>query len=159
LKNARAKKQARRLLDKQEYAGAVNFIREEVGKGAEEQALAEEYLQATNTSLEGANELMQRTDYPGAAGLYKTVLDAYPETPELQQRVLLNSTQIAGQLDTCAENLMEAGLVAYRAGEFTRGIEIWQQIIAFNPQHQPALDAIETTEEQLSRLKTMNDKE
>lgn len=147
------------MLDKQEYVGALNFIREEVRKGAEEQALAEEYLQAANTSLERANELMKKADYPGAAILYKTVLDAYPETPELQQRVLLTSAQIADQLDTCAENLMEAGLVAYRAGEFTRSIEIWQQIIAFNPQHQAALDAIETTEEQLSRLKTMNDKE
>lgn len=147
------------MLDKHEYAGAVNFIHEEVRKGAEEQALAEEYLQAANTSLERANELMKRAEYPGSAGLYKTVLDAYPKAPELQQRVLLTSTQIADQLDICAENLMEAGLVAYRAGEFTRGIEIWQQIIAFNPQHQAALDAIETTEEQLSRLKTMNDKE
>ena len=70
----------------------------------------------------------------------------------------MTSTQIADQLNSCAENLMEAGLVAYRAGEFTKSIDIWQQIISFNPQHQAALDAIETTQEQLTRLKTMNEK-
>ena len=44
MKNARAQKQARRLLDEQEYADAVNLIRDEISKGAGEQALAEEYL-------------------------------------------------------------------------------------------------------------------
>ena len=146
------------MLDQQKYTGAVNFIHEEIRKGAEEQALAKEYLQAANTCLERANELMKKADYPGAARLYKTVLDAYPKSPELQQQVLLTSTQIADQLNSCAENLMEAGLVAYRAGEFTKSIDIWQQIISFNPQHQAALDAIETTQEQLTRLKTMNEK-
>jgi hypothetical protein len=43
LKNARAQKQAL-LLDEQEYADAVNLIRDEISKGAGEQALAEEYL-------------------------------------------------------------------------------------------------------------------
>lgn len=146
------------MLDEQNYAGAVNFIHEEIRKGAEEQSLANEYLQAANTCLERANELMKKADYPGAARLYKTVLDAYPKAPELTQRVLLTSTQIADQLNSCAENLMEAGLVAYRAGEFTKSIDIWQQIISFNPQHQAALDAIETTQEQLTRLKTMDKK-
>ena len=159
MKNARAQKQARRLLEDQEYADTVNFIHDEVSKGAEEQALAEEYLQAANTCLEHADKLMNTADYPGAARLFKTVLDGYPKAPELQQRVILTSTQIADQLNTCAENLMEAGLVAYRAGEFTKGIDIWQQILTFNPQHQAALDAIETTQEQLSRLKTLNEVE
>ncbi len=147
------------MLDKQEYADAVNLIRDEVSKGAEEQALAEEYLQAANTCLEHADSLLKTADYPGAAQLFKTVLDGYPKAPELQQQVALTRTQIADQLNTCAEHLMEAGLIAYRAGEFTKSIDIWQQILVFNPQHQAALDAIETTQEQLSRLKTLNEKE
>ena len=159
LKNARAQKQARRLLDEQKYAGAVNLIRDEISKGAEEQALAEEYLEAVNTCLESADGLLKTGDYPDAALLFKTVLDGYPKSPELQQRVALTRTQIADKLNTCAEKLMEAGLVAYRAGEFTRSIDIWQQILAFNPQHQAALDAIETTKQQLSTLKTLEDKE
>lgn len=159
LKNARAQKRARRLLEKQEYADTVNLIRDEVGKGAEEQALAEEYLEAVNNCLEHADERMKTADYPGAARLYKTVLDGYPKAPELQQRVALTHEQIIDRLDLCAENLMEAGLFAYRAGEFTKGIDIWQQILAFDPQHQAALDAIETTQEQLTRLKTLNEVE
>jgi len=147
------------LLDEQKYAGAVNLIRDEISKGAGEQALAEEYLEAVNTCLESADGLLKTGDYPDAAVLFKTVLDGYPKDSELQQQVALTRTQIEGKLNTCAERLMEAGLVAYRAGEFTKSINIWQQILAFNPQYQAALDAIETTKQQLSTLKTLEDKE
>lgn len=159
LKNQRARLQARSLLDKQEYAAAVDFIRDAILKGAGEQALGEEYLEATNSSLAQADSLIKAADYAAAALLFKTVLDGYPQTPDLQQRVTLTRTQIADRLNSCAERLMEAGLVAYRAGEFDRSIDIWQQILVFDPQHQAALDAIETTRQQLSRLKSLKDKE
>lgn len=159
LKNQQLRQQARQLLDKQEYAAAVNFIHDEIFNGADEQALAGEYLEAANACLEHADNLMKTGDYSGAALLFKTVQDSYPKAPLLQQRVTLTRTQIADQLDTCAEKLMEAGLIAYRAEEFTKSIDIWQQILVFNPQHQAALDAIETTRQQISRLKTLKDKE
>jgi len=102
---------------------------------------------------------MKIGDFSGAATLFKTVRDGYPKAPVLQQRVTLTRMQIADQLDTCAEKLMEAGLVAYRAEKFTKSIDFWQQILVFNPHHQAALGAVETTRQQMSRLKTLKDKE
>lgn len=159
LKNQQLRQQARQLLDKQEYVATLNFIRDEILKGAKEQALAEEYLEAANTCLEHADNLMEIGDYSGAAMLFKTVQESYPKAPALQHRVTLTQTQISDQLVTCAEKLMETGLVAYRAEEFTKSIDIWQQILVFNPEHQAALDAIETTRQQISRLKALKDKE
>jgi cytochrome c-type biogenesis protein CcmH/NrfG len=54
---------------------------------------------------------------------------------------------------------MEAGLVAYRSGEFAAAIDIWQQVLEFNPQHQAAKDSIQTTERQLVNLKALDSKE
>ena len=158
LKNQEARKQARHLLDKHKYAAAVNFISDEIIKGADEQALAEEYLEAANTCLEHADKLMKGEDYLNASKLFKTVRDGYPKVQALQKRVKLTRTQIADQLYVCAEKLMEAGLVAYRAEEFTKSIDIWQQILVFNPTHQAANNAIQTTKQQISKLKMLENK-
>lgn len=147
------------LLSEQDYAGAIDLIQEEFHKGVDDQALAEEYLQAANGSLILAESLTSQGYCSKAAILLKTVQDSYPKSLKLQQQIKASPVQIAERIDACTEKLMEAGLVAYRSGEFAAAIDIWQQVIEFNPQHQAAKDSIQTTERQLTNLKALDSKE
>ena len=148
--------QIHRLLNEQDYAGAMELIQAEIRKGTNESRLSKEYLQASNGGLGQAKTLMQQGHYFRAAFLLKNLRATYPRTPELQQQVATTPTQLTADIALCTQNLMEAGLVAYRAGELSTALDIWQQILAVDPQHQAAKNASQTTQQQLLKLKTLN---
>lgn len=151
-----ALKQARQLLSEKDYIGTINLIQEEIRKGGSEKALAKEYLQAVNASLSQAETFMSEGHYQNAALLLKTVQNSYPRNPKLKKQVTATPEQLKVKIDFCTDNLMEAGLIAYRSGEFATAINIWQQVLAIDPQHQVAQSSIQTTEQQLSKLKSLN---
>lgn len=146
------------MSSEQNYADAITLIQIEIQKGADEQSLAKEYLQAANGGLELAASQMTQGHYSRAAILLRTIKDNYPRTPELQKQVSSSPEKITADIELCTQTLMDAGLVAYRAGELTKALDIWQQILTINPQHQAAKNASQTTQQQLQKLKTLNGK-
>ena len=157
--NVKVRQRARLLLDKLEYTATIDLIREAIDQGTEEAFLSKEYQQAANGSLVQADVLMEQGHYQSAAHVFKIVQDSYPQSPELQQQITISPAQLADKIDVCAEKLMEKGLVAYRSGAFTTAIDIWQEVLNLNPQHQAAQDSIQTTQMQLAKLKTINSKD
>lgn len=136
----------------------MTLIRSEIRKGMDEQDLAREYLQAVDGSLVQAQTLMEQANYPAAALLFKSVLDNSPRNPALQQKIAVSPAQLAEKIAICTAKLMDAGLVAYRSGELGAAIDIWQQVLSFNPQHQAAKKSIQTAQLQLSNLKNLEQK-
>jgi tetratricopeptide (TPR) repeat protein len=158
-KNDLARRQARQLLEKQDYIGAINLIQAEIRKGLDEQVMGEEYLQAANSSLGQADTFLKQGRYPKAALIFKTVQESYPQSLGLQKQVTASPMQLANKLNLCTEKLMEEGLVAYRSGEFAIAIVVWEQVLEFNPQHQAAQNSIQTTQLQISNLKSLDNKQ
>ncbi len=156
--NTLTRQQARQLLAKQNYISTINLIQDEIRKGIDEQVLAKEYIQAANGCLAQADTLIKRGDYPKAALLLKTVRESYPKSIELQQQMAASPTQLTDKINLCTEELMEEGLIAYRSGEFATAINHWEQVLAFNPGHQAAQSSIQTTQLQLSNLRSMDSK-
>ena len=152
----RTREQARRLLSQKDYIGTIDLIQKELRKGVDEKVLSKEYLQAANTSLSQADTLMKGGHYSEAALLLRTVLGSYPRSLKLQEQVAASPAQIKVKIDLCSDKLMEAGLLAYRSGELTASVNIWQQILEFDPQHKAAQNSIQTTQQQLSKLKALN---
>lgn len=145
-------------MDKQDYNGTIDFIRNEIRKGLEEQVLAKEYLQAANAILVEADLLMRQEHYQRAALLFQSIQDSYPLSLELQQQITASPAQLTEKINLCTERLMDAGLVAYRSGDFAKAIDSWEQVLKFNPQHQAAQNSIQTTKLQLAKLKALNGK-
>ena len=152
----RTREQARRLLSQKDYIGTIDLIQKELRKGVDEKVLSKEYLQAANTSLSQADTLMKGGHYSKAALLLRTVLGSYPRSLKLQEQVAASPAQIKVKIDLCSDKLMEAGLLAYRSGELAASVNIWQQILEFDPQHKAAQNSIQTTQQQLSKLKALN---
>lgn len=151
----RVREKAQLYLTDKDYTGAIDFIQSEISKGIDEQLLAKEYLQAFNGSMHQADTLMAQGQYSQAALLYKKLQDSLPASKVLQKNIAALPAQFKEQIDICTEKLMEQGLLAYRSGEFTTAITIWEQVLEFNPQHQPAQDSIQTTKRQLSNLESI----
>ena len=157
--NDLARQQARQLLAKQDYIGTIKLIQAEIRKGIDEQVMGKEYLQAANSSLGQADTFMKQGHYPKAAMIFKTVQESYPQSLGLQKQVTASPMQLANKINLCTEKLMEEGLLAYRSGEFAIAINVWEQVLEFNPQHQAAQNSIQTTQLQISNLKTLDNKE
>ena len=154
-----ARQHARQLLAKQDYLGAINLIQDEIRKGIDEQAMGKEYLQAANSSLAQADTFLKQGYYPKAALIFKTVQESYPQSLGLQKQVTASPMQLADKLNLCTEKLMEEGLVAYRSGEFAIAINVWEQVLGINPQHQVAQNSIQTTQLQITNLKTLHNRQ
>lgn len=157
-RETRAHQQVSQLLERQDYVGTINLIQRERHKGVAEQKMAKEYLQAANGILRQTDTLMKQGQYSKAAILLRTVQASYPRSLELQKQITASPVQLTNKLDLCTEKIMASGVAAYRSGEFATAIDIWQQVLEYNPQHQAAKSSIETTQLQLSNLKTLDGK-
>jgi tetratricopeptide (TPR) repeat protein len=151
------KEEINRRLDAREFYSALEEIRREVNRGTPEKDLAPEYLLALNgVIVQGQFQLKE--DNPGRAGLlFRAGLDSFPKDPDLASTVDLTSAELEAKIDFCADKLMEKGLIAYRVGNLNDAIEVWKQALAFHPQHQPCLNAIQTAYTQLKNLKSITD--
>lgn len=144
------------MLSNKYYIDTIDLIQKEIRKGVDEEVLGKEYLQAANACLSRADTLLKDGQFSEAGFLLKTVHDSYPQSGKLQGQIAASPAQIKVKIDFCTDKLMEAGLLAYRSGELAPAINIWQQVLAVNPQHQAAQNSLHTTRQQLSKLKALN---
>jgi hypothetical protein len=144
------------LLSNKYYIDTIALIQKEIRKGVDEEILGKEYLQAANACLSRADTLIKDGHDSEAGLLLKIVQDSYPQSPKLQGQIAASPAQIKVKIDLCTDKLMAAGLLAYRSGELASAINIWQQVLAFDPHHQAAQNFLQTTQQQLAKLKALN---
>ncbi len=150
----RAKKQEiNRLLEEGEALAVLELIGQERQQGTSEKKLAVEYPLALNGVIEQGQSLLAG-NRPGQAGkLFRSVLNSLPESSDLLSNVILISGELESKIELCGKQLMEQGLIVYRAGQLDDAIEVWEQILAFDTQHQAGRKAIQTAKVQLTNLK------
>ena len=115
-----------------DYPQAPDMIVQAVNKGIPEKSLGENYVI-----------------------IFKKGQTANPKSKPLIIQINLSEKKIEEHIEACSQELMEQGLVAYRSGQLEVAIDKWKKIILFVPNHSVALKAIETTETQLSNLKSL----
>lgn len=116
------------------------------------------FVLAMNGGLKQADLLLQSEAYDSAAEVLKAIKDDYPLKHSLQQQLTRTSSQIIESFNLCTQKMMDAGLLAYRSGDFPGAIDIWEKIVAVDPQHAAALNSLQTTRMQMSKLKDLNNK-
>lgn len=146
------------LLTTEDYPAALALIRKELRRGLREPQIADEYLQAINGTLALASDAFTSGGYARAGALLQQARLGYPHEATLVARVELPPRDLDARIDSCAEELMEHGLAAYRSGELGSAIQIWEQILTFDPEHKAARKAIQTTRLQLDNLETLDNR-
>ena len=144
-----------RLLERQDYAEAIRLSYEELRKNPARQ-VDSLFVKSMNAGLNQADLYVQAESYDSAAELLKTVKDYYPAKNSLQPQLTKTPSQVSESLDICIQNMMEAGLLAYRSDDFQTAMGLWEKIIIIDPQHAAALNSLQTTRMQLSKLKDLN---
>lgn len=156
--DAQTRQTVRLYLGEQQYTKALKLMSEETQQSVIER-FSEEFMLAINGSIDQAGSFMQNGQYSEAGMLLKTVMDNYPTDPVLQEKTTKTPEHIANDIYKCTEKMMASGLMAYRSGELSTAIDIWEQVLSIDPEHLAAQDSIQTTRIQLSRLKDLHSKD
>jgi tetratricopeptide (TPR) repeat protein len=151
------KQEIRSLLGKKHFLAALKGINRETKRGISEEKLAPEYLQALNGAIEQGELLLVENNLGQAGVLFRAVLNSLPDSSDLLLNVDLAPREIESRMNLCAEQLMEQGLIIYRAGRLNDAIEVWEKIMAFMPQHQASQNALQTAYVQLANLKKITE--
>jgi tetratricopeptide (TPR) repeat protein len=147
---AAVRQKIRQLLAADSYPAALALV---LSSGLSETELAEEYGLALKGLLKKA-DVYREKDLPEKAGpLYRAALDGYPATPAVAAKAGTRPAGITAGIETCADQLLERGLAAYRSGDLDQAIRTWKLIHVFAPQHQASRKALQTAEVQLANLK------
>ena len=149
------KQDLRTLLQEHEYPAAVTLAGQARHNNGHGQDLDPEFVAAMNGVLSAAENLLDRGDYGGAGRLFKLAQTQYPPEMELQRQLTHRPEELKTRLGFCSEELIEAGLAAYRAGELGSSLTFWEQVLAFDPDNLTAQNALKTTTQQLENLQTI----
>jgi hypothetical protein len=123
-----------------------------------EAQLKQFYPQIINPLLLSAEQAKER-NFPTRAGrLFMLAKEVYPTTKQFNSTINLTEDAIDKQIEHCADELMRAGLNAYRSGALSIAVESWTEIDQFAPDHTPSQLAINTAKQQLQSLEKLTSK-
>lgn len=144
------------LLEKNSYNRALDLMSSRTNPGAPPAGVDREYIMAMNGIIAAGEESLSRSDYAVSGQSFRVALDFYPVQASLRGRISRDQAQVRKQLETCANRLLEQGLMEYRSGNLQNAIGRWKEIITFDANNKEALKAIETATVQLRTLQNMN---
>lgn len=148
----KTKQKIEALINQGNLAQAHRELLEARSQGVTETSLAEIYTKMENQLLQEAGRARRESHFDRAGKFYRMVLNAYPKQPEVQSGIIMSGAEVDTQIEQCADELMKAGLVAYRGGELAVAVKTWKKISEFHPEYSPAQVAIATAEQQLENL-------
>jgi tetratricopeptide (TPR) repeat protein len=102
-----------------------------------------------------ADQQFQQQNFFAAGKLYRQVRLELRLPQAAVSNVSISLAELDRQLESCANQLLTQGLLAYRHGNLEEALEIWHKINIFNPQHTASQRAIQTTRLQLKNLEKL----
>lgn len=142
-------------LEQQHPESALEHLRAAHESGYPPKELAVLYPTVINALTKEA-DASRVSGKPARAGkLYRLALTNYPDSPDTARRIQLQPGTLHQNIEQCADDLMQQGLVYYRTGHLDDALDTWMKIGSFLPDHQPSLIAIETTRTQLQTLREL----
>jgi tetratricopeptide (TPR) repeat protein len=148
-------RQAMRLVEQGEYERALSIIREGVAAGESEADYAHAYVQAIQSLQSRGLSYFLTSQYDRAGLTFRAVLESFPTSESLRARIRYSREEVTSYVSSCADRLMENGLLHYRNGNLGQAIQTWEKVLRFDPFHPEARKALETARVQLRHLKTI----
>lgn len=142
-------------LERGRYQEAIELLRSAQEQGHSPELFSDAWPQALNGLLALAEQHRKNREYSDAGHLYQLGLRFFPENSPLAEAIVMDQPELRAQLEVCADQLLNLGLLADRQGELERAIAIWNKIGDFHPQHKASQQALATTRRQLQNLESL----
>lgn len=149
------KKNIDALVEKEEFARALEVIKGQVKSGKSELSFRNQYVASLNGLARKGVRLFSEKDYAPAGINFRKVMNHFPTHRAIWADMHYSPEDIRSYIKTCAEKLMEEGLMEYRKGNLEKAISIWETILKFNSTYSEAKRTIDTATIQLKNLESL----
>lgn len=138
-------------LERRNFLNALRLMQQEVLLGRSESSLSKEYGLALRGGMNYGDELLRKGEISKSGVYFRQMLNLYPRSLPAVSGV--SARMIENRLSECSDQLMANGLAEYRAGQMQQAIDLWTELLAFNPERTEAIKAISTSSIQMRNLK------
>jgi hypothetical protein len=136
-----------------EYQKAIDIYKVEYRKHLHDQALEREYVKSIENIKPVADKALDKEDFASAGRIYGILLKNYPHFKGFENKLSFNSTHLNEKLSYCKKALFKQGFQEYRKGNLNGAIELWQDLLAIDPQNTDIKESLRTAKLQQKKLR------
>lgn len=140
------------LVQKGDYAGAVELIGNVDQKYVAEIQCSASYIAALNGLADSGMQYFKEGDFTRAGMTFKCVVEHMSPDSSTNGKYTKTPENIRSLLIICEDRLMKQGLSQYRSGNLGDAIATWKDVLKLNPNHPEAKKALKTATVQLKNL-------
>lgn len=146
--------QARQELGAEHYTKALALYQAALMDYPGDEALRAGYAGAVDEIKAGGDRALAAKNFSLAGKIEKLLLKNLAAFKGLQTTAVLNGEGLLEAIKVCSTNLTSRGLAEYRKGNLATAIEVWQSLLAFEPENTEVKKAVETAKAQLGKLRS-----
>ena len=141
-------------MDAGEYQKAADIYAVAHQKHPRDQALLKEYVQSIEKIKTIADEVFARDDFISAGQLYAVLIKNYPNpsSEDLGVNISFKIALLYEKFSTSKKIISRQGFEAYRKGNLSQAIALWQALIDIDPNNPDIIKALNTAKLQKKNL-------
>ena len=144
--------QAKKLIEAGEYQKAIDVYNVEYQKHPHDLSLAREYVMSIENIASAADKALDKEDFASAGRNYDVLLKNYEHFKGFDKELSFNSIYLNEKLCYCKKAMFKQGFQEYRKGNLSEAIELWQDLLAIDPQNTDIKKALKTATFQQKNL-------
>ena len=150
--SAQAVNLAKKHMKAGEYQKAIDVYHVEVQKHPHDLSLAREYVKSIGNIASAADNALDKEDFASAGRNYDVLLKNYAHFKGFDKELSFNSIYLNEKLCYCKKAIFKQGFQEYRKGNLSEAIELWQDLLAIDPQNTDIKKALKTATLQQKNL-------
>ncbi len=136
-----------------EYQMAIDFYKAEYEKHPQDRLLVKGYVNIVEMIKTAADRASDRCDLASAGQTYNVLLKNYPDFKTFDHMLSFDRAQLNSRLAYCETALSKKGLQAYREGDLSEAISLWQESLVIDPNNTDVKKALNTAKIQQKNLR------
>ena len=143
---------ARRYLQVGQYQKAIDTYHAGYLRASRDSRLVASYAESLEQMAAVADQTLVRQSAGEAGKIYDILLRNYARFEGFEQKLAFSRLDLEEKLDYCKKTLFKQGFQAYRQGELSRSIKLWEDLLVLDPQNADIREALRTARLQQKNL-------
>jgi tetratricopeptide (TPR) repeat protein len=156
--SVQARSQARQYITAGEYRKAIDLYKAEYQKHPQDPVLVKEYVKSLEEIKTAADRASGREDFASAGKTYNILLKNNSNFKGFAHELSFDSAQLNLRLKNCKTALSRKGFQAYREGNLSEAISVWQDYLEIDPNNPDVKKALNTARMQQKNLQQTNNR-
>ena len=143
---------AQRYMQAGDYQKAIDAYHAGYQRTPRDTGLVASYTQSMTQMAAAADQALERGAAGDAGKTYATLLKNFLRFEGFEPKLPFSRSDLEAKLETCKKTLFKQGFQAYRQGDLSRSIALWEDLLVLDPQNAEIREALRTARLQQKNL-------